>query len=121
MDQEFIKQMKQQLLAEKKKIEDQLKNVSKDDKGGRFPGDAEAKFPDYGDSAEENADEVITYQENLSTSSNLDGYLDEIEAAIERIDEGKYGVCGKCGLEIRPDRLKVFPAAKICMDCTKEK
>lgn len=120
MDQEFIKQMKEQLFIEKKKIEDQLKNVSKDDKAGRFPGDAEAKFPDYGSSAEENTDEVITYQENLSTSSNLESYLDEVEAAIERIEQGEYGYCEKCNIGISLDRLKVFPAAKICMDCTKK-
>ena len=120
MDQEFIKEIREKLVEEKKKIEKELKTVSKNDKSGRFPGDAEATFPEYGDSLEENTDEVITYQENLSASSNLENYVGDVEKAIEKIDQGTYGVCEKCNIEISEDRIKAFPAARICIDCSKK-
>ena len=41
-----------------------------------------------------------------------------IAAALERIDEGEYGFCIKCGEEIPRRRLELDPAAPCCIDCT---
>jgi len=43
--------------------------------------------------------------------------VEQIEAALERIDEGEYGVCIECGDWIRPARLEVMPYAIRCRDC----
>ena len=37
--------------------------------------------------------------------------------AIRRVDEGNYGVCVECGVEIPFQRLKVQPVALRCIDC----
>lgn len=43
--------------------------------------------------------------------------VEQIEAALERIDEGEYGICIECGDWIRPARLEVMPYAIRCRDC----
>jgi DnaK suppressor protein len=43
--------------------------------------------------------------------------IQQITAAITRIDAGEYGVCGDCGDDIDPRRLKALPYAVLCADC----
>ena len=43
--------------------------------------------------------------------------LAEVEAAIERLAAGTYGVCEQCGQPIAPARLEARPAARTCISC----
>ena len=43
--------------------------------------------------------------------------LEQIEAALARIDDGTYGVCESCGNPIGKMRLMAFPRATLCMTC----
>lgn len=40
-----------------------------------------------------------------------------IEAALDRIRTGSYGLCARCGDPIGEDRLNVVPATPLCRDC----
>ncbi len=44
--------------------------------------------------------------------------LEEIEAALERIKEGSYGVCERCGKPIPERRLEALPWARLCLPCS---
>lgn len=46
--------------------------------------------------------------------------LDDIEAAIKRIDDGSYGLCLDCGKAIPRKRLEVLPFARRCLACAGE-
>jgi DnaK suppressor protein len=41
----------------------------------------------------------------------------EIEEALRRIEEGTFGVCESCGVEIARRRLEVLPSARHCIRC----
>jgi DnaK suppressor protein len=41
----------------------------------------------------------------------------EIDAALERVDAGTYGVCEACGKPIPKARLEVVPEATLCVGC----
>lgn len=43
--------------------------------------------------------------------------LNAAAAALQRLADGGYGVCGDCGAEIPFDRLKAEPWALRCVDC----
>jgi RNA polymerase-binding transcription factor DksA len=43
--------------------------------------------------------------------------LHRIEQAIERLDEGRYGVCARCRREIPDVRLRALPFAVCCQEC----
>jgi DnaK suppressor protein len=46
--------------------------------------------------------------------------VEEIRAALKRLDEGDYGVCEACGDEIGEKRLLARPMATHCIDCMTE-
>ncbi|MEI6125360.1 MAG: TraR/DksA family transcriptional regulator, partial [Pseudomonadota bacterium] len=37
--------------------------------------------------------------------------------ALEKLEDGSYGICEECGEEINKKRLKVLPFAKYCVNC----
>jgi RNA polymerase-binding transcription factor DksA len=43
--------------------------------------------------------------------------LCEIEAALERMEVGRYGRCETCGCAIPLERLEILPMAALCMRC----
>ena len=43
--------------------------------------------------------------------------LRQIDAAIQRLDEGTYGICSECDEKISDARLKALPFATVCRDC----
>ena len=49
-----------------------------------------------------------------------DPHLDELRGALERIDDGSYGVCIGCKTEIDQRLLDEEPARRICAKCEKE-
>lgn len=58
------------------------------------------------------------YQEiSLQRLENLQKWLAEIEAALQRLRDGKYGICVRCGKPINPERLAAIPAAAYCIRC----
>jgi RNA polymerase-binding transcription factor DksA len=44
-------------------------------------------------------------------------HLEEINAAVERLDAGRYGTCEACGTQIGDQRLEARPAATVCILC----
>ncbi|MFL5955150.1 MAG: TraR/DksA family transcriptional regulator [Gaiellaceae bacterium] len=42
--------------------------------------------------------------------------LDEIDAALKRIDDGTYGICEVCGKPIGAERLEAIPWVRLCID-----
>ncbi len=43
----------------------------------------------------------------------------KISAALQRLDNGRYGVCSECGEPIEAGRMKVYPYADECIDCAR--
>ena len=46
--------------------------------------------------------------------------LGQIDGALERIADKKYGVCEDCGFKIMETRLKVMPFTRLCRDCQQD-
>ena len=53
----------------------------------------------------------------MSMSTNDRQLLDSIDAALERIEAGKYGKCVHCGQPIQEKRLEAVPWARHCLTC----
>ena len=43
--------------------------------------------------------------------------LDQIDDALERIEQGTYGACEACCRDIGPARLEAIPSATLCIEC----
>lgn len=56
-------------------------------------------------------------ERTISLARNARSVLEQIDAALERIDDGSYGSCVRCGKPISIARLEAIPQATYCMDC----
>jgi DnaK suppressor protein len=46
--------------------------------------------------------------------------LKQVEAALEKMEQGKYGICEQCEAEIPEARLEIMPYAEFCTQCLSE-
>jgi phosphoserine phosphatase RsbU/P len=51
-----------------------------------------------------------------SAGMHLNHLLQEVDAALERLDDGSYGLCDACHEPIEPDRLLADPLLRLCLD-----
>jgi RNA polymerase-binding protein DksA len=79
----------------------------------------QAQQDDYGigNHVADDATEVFTRERNLALRNNTQDLLAQVDAALQRLDEGRYGICARCGQEIAPDRLEALPYAIYCITC----
>jgi len=75
--------------------------------------DEAANFPDPNDRATQEEEFGLV----LRTRDRELKYIKNIEDALQRIDEGEYGYCEACGVEIGVRRLEARPTATLCIDC----
>ena len=104
-----ISTLKQQLIEMKKSIEEKKENSLLDESLRESTGDLTTGIGNH--IAEGNADRVDREQEQ--TFEQIDEkLLGEIEEALDRIEDGSYGVCVDTGEEIPYERLEALPYAK---------
>lgn len=63
------------------------------------------------------ASNAYTKELLFSQSTNDRFILQLIEEALERIENGEYGLCVHCNKEIQPKRLEAVPWARHCITC----
>ena len=56
----------------------------------------------------------------LSLMENDGATLSQIEASLERIEDGTYGLCEECGVKIPKARLNALPYAILCVKCAEQ-
>lgn len=121
MDTKVTQQMKELLEQEKETLVSELEIVSSPDNGDHVPGSRAATFPNYGDDAlnadDDSPTEVADYSVNVSVTGTLSDRLQQVDAALARVEAGTYGACMKCAKPIPEERLKVNPAAEMCIEC----
>ncbi|HUR86012.1 MAG TPA: TraR/DksA C4-type zinc finger protein [Solirubrobacteraceae bacterium] len=61
--------------------------------------------------------EAISRLTDIGVGSSLEVGLARIERALEKLDEGSYGVCDACGEPIAPGRLEAMPDSVLCVEC----
>jgi RNA polymerase-binding transcription factor DksA len=53
---------------------------------------------------------------DLSILDDLETELGDVEHALERLQDGSYGICELCGDPISESRLEALPATRACRD-----
>lgn len=62
-------------------------------------------------------DALQTQAMQLETERRRTLEIQRIDAALKRIDEGEFGYCVSCGIDIEPKRLENAPTTPTCFDC----
>jgi DnaK suppressor protein len=81
------------------------------------PGNNLASIP--GDDPSELGSENVCQQATIGLLERESARLFEINAALERIDEGSFGNCEDCGKQITRTRLQAIPFARQCFRCAR--
>ena len=69
-----------------------------------------------GDHIADSATETYLRELDEGLEENAEHLLGEIDAALERIEDGSYGLCAVCGRPIAEERLEAVPYATLCID-----
>jgi RNA polymerase-binding protein DksA len=108
-EQDFILKMEKALVEQKREIFSNLVAGNED-----FKQIMEAMDPK--DLADVASDDIDRKMIEAIGSQDLKR-LRMIESALTRIQQGKYGLCMKCGKKIPHERLEAIPYALMCIEC----
>ncbi|HWH31175.1 MAG TPA: TraR/DksA C4-type zinc finger protein [Egibacteraceae bacterium] len=62
------------------------------------------------------ASETLEREQDESIREHAEAQLEEVEAALRRLDDGSYGRCAVCGADIGEARLQVRPQTRYCVE-----
>lgn len=103
-----LKQRKAQLESRLAELDDRLHSIDEELE--------EHNNPDVEDYATEvEADEVL---QGIGRAGKNE--IRMIRAALDRIADGSYGICARCGEDISEERLDVLPFTPICKNCASD-
>jgi DnaK suppressor protein len=69
--------------------------------------------PNFADSSQVNAERG----EAANLASSLQETLADVEHALQKLDDGTYGVCERCSKPISEARLEAMPTTRRCIEC----
>ena len=105
---------KKKLEEEKTLVENGLRDIGATPSNN--PSDFQTTLEPSTETADKNiaADRHEDYEERHAITDELEIRFSNINAALKKIDEGRYGICEIGGEEIEKDRLEANPSAKTC-------
>jgi DnaK suppressor protein len=108
MKQKFQDDLKKVLLKKQKELNNRMEQLKVE-----ASNDGEPISADFEEQAVERESEEVIEEVSRVTRHELA----EIRVALERINQGTYGVCAECGDDIPMKRLEALPFAMYCTDC----
>ena len=103
------------LLEERERVQKAIANL-RDDHPGSLDDEVDEVAATSDNHLGETASATLGREIDYTLGENSEQVLAEIEAALQRIENGTYGVCRKCGREISAERLEAYPWASLCID-----
>ncbi|MEU7713898.1 TraR/DksA family transcriptional regulator [Micromonospora chalcea] len=70
-----------------------------------------------GDDQADTGTKTFEREQEISLANSIKERITQVERALERLDEGGYGWCERCGNPIPVERLAAFPSATLCVTC----
>jgi len=107
----FLAKMREQLGEMKTKLLSELDSELRAEREGN-----KDEGMDTYDLASEERDREI----NFILSDRERVKIKQVDDALDRLDDGTYGVCESCGLEIAEERLQALPFTRLCRDCQQD-
>ena len=99
----------------KRKMEEELARIVNETREEMSP-ELKVSYEDVADDSGEAVADTFVDTENAIIGIHLEKARD-LNAALDRIQMGVYGICIDCGKEIDSKRLIAYPVAKRCIEC----
>lgn len=115
MSEGFFDEQRERLQKEKQQLEKTLDSI---DQGlGERLTDSVGELSAYDQHTADLGQETFERGKDLGLRDNTWRLLEDINAALELMDRGEYGICQSCGRPIEVQRLRAIPAAIRCFEC----
>ena len=75
----------------------------------------------FGKRVGEGTNRAIERIERVGQAAALGATLADVERALEKLDDGTYGICDRCGTQIPEERLEARPWTSLCVRCATER
>ncbi|HEX6497579.1 MAG TPA: TraR/DksA family transcriptional regulator [Micromonosporaceae bacterium] len=70
-----------------------------------------------GDDQADTGTKTFEREQEISLAHSILERITQVERAMERLQDGSYGRCERCGNNIPVERLAAFPSATLCVTC----
>lgn len=122
MDNEKLMYFKNLLLEEKNRVLSTIHKMNLNDGvGGIAQREYYQELSLLDNHPADMASEVYEVEKNYALKDNEKNILRQIEDALQKIENGNYGICENCGEPIEEERLEAIPYTTLCSSCAKEK
>jgi RNA polymerase-binding transcription factor DksA len=101
--------------AEQSRVGDLVRQL-KGELDGESEGGDQSELADYDQHPADSGSDTFEREKDLSILEQLESELAELQAALERIDAGTYGIDEVTGEPIAPARLEAMPTARTNVD-----
>ena len=105
---------RERLEAERQRVQEAIDYLHKENPGSLEDETGELVSGSADNHPADTATETVDREIDYTLEENSTNVLREIEAALERIDAGTYGICETCGRPIEPERLEHLPWTREC-------
>jgi YteA family regulatory protein len=112
--------LKQLLFKQKEDIEKTINNM-KNHKIAEQDVDSPTELSNYDNHPAEIATELFQFELNNALKVHEEHLLQEINDALDKINNGKYGKCELCNKKISYERLEALPYSRLCINCEKDR
>jgi DnaK suppressor protein len=108
------------LLEERRRVVGALDNLHTENPGSLEDETGELVSGSADQHPADTATETFDRELAVTLEDNAEAVLAAIDRALQRIEEGTYGICVNCGKPIAPERLEALPYAELCIDCKRK-
>lgn len=115
-----LAEFKKIILKKKEEIMDDIKHISEDTLK-KSQKDASGDISGYSFHMADVATDTYDREFSLGIASSDRELLYSLDDSLKRIEEGSYGFCDECGIQIGKTRLKAIPYATLCVKCQVKK
>ena len=123
MNNKEVNNYKENLLKEKDRLNNLIDELRDDTPFGDTKSPTNERYATGELSAYDNhpgdmGSEVFMHEMQMNLANHEIYRIDLIDRALDKIDQGTYGVCDMCGKNIEDERLELLPETTVCSKCS---
>jgi DnaK suppressor protein len=106
-----LRDVERALLARRAELRGRIAELAKTPERGALLG--------FGKRIGDGTTEAISRLTDIGVGGSLEVSESRVTRALEKLDEGTYGICDRCGTPISPARVEALPDSVHCIDCAR--
>lgn len=108
--------VRQQLEEERDRLNEEREEIESAD-SENSQAEETGELSDYDDHIGDAASATFERAKDYALLENIEMMLQKVNRALDKVEDGSYGKCDRCGQEIGEPRLEAMPSATLCLKC----